>query len=106
MVTTVKVKSDDIYTSKQKIDTLKNQYQQKYKEINGLVKAIYEAGNWAGSDAQKYNMQLQEFLNDFEDLERKLNDYVIYLDKAAKAYEATQGGTTRQASSLAKDRNG
>lgn len=106
MANSIKVKSDDIYTSKQRIDELKNQYKQKYEEINGLVTAINEAGNWAGSDAQKYNSQLHGFLNDFEDMYRKLNDYVIYLDKAAKAYEATQSGTTRQAGSLARSRNG
>lgn len=106
MGNSIKVATEDINRTKDTIDRLKEDYKQKYEAVYKLCDEIFDANNWAGADAQKFNMQIRSFLNDFEDLYRKLNDYSIYLQKAAQAYEATQSGTTKQAGSLATDRNG
>lgn len=106
MASTIKTNTEDIIRTKEAIDRLKEEYKQKYDAVYKLCDAIFEAGNWAGSDAQKYNTQIREFLNDFNDLYRKLNDYSVFLQKASQAYESTQSGTTKQAGSLATDRNG
>lgn len=100
----IKVDTARIKEANQIIDAKTTAFKDSYEKIYSLSKEIFDSQSWLGKDAQVFNEQLDGFKNDFFDLHNKLDEYSLFLKKAADAYEVVQGDVTTKAGKLKADR--
>lgn len=100
--TTIKVNTGDINKAAQYIEGYIEEYKGSYEKVYSICAEV--DAKWDGTDNDKYKSRLEEFRNDFQDLEKKLEDYVDFLRTAVREYEEAQSKLASQASKLAADR--
>lgn len=100
--TIIKVDTEAIAGASKKIDSLKVQYSSSYENVYEIFEQL--DSSWNGVDNDKYREQLNEFRNDFQDLEEKLQNYIDFLNKAVTKYSDVQEDLTTKAGSLKADR--
>lgn len=100
--TEIKVDTGTIAEVAKKIGVLKQQYFESYSKVYELFEQL--DSSWNGVDNDKYRERLNEFRNDFKDLEDKLQDYIKFLDEAIEKYNDVQEVLTTKAGSLKADR--
>ena len=85
-------KANDLRTSSNSIKTFTTDM---LTEIDNL-KAY-----WEGEAAEALVTRFKGLTNDFEDIYKTINDYALFLDNAADAYDATEQAITAGAESQA-----
>lgn len=73
----------------QKVDALADTYHENYTKIYDHVAALGEM-SWQGRDNAVFTNQIQQFRGDFENMERLVRDYAMFLRKTASGYRTTQ----------------
>lgn len=100
--TAIEVDTEAIESTRIKIDTLRREFASKHKAVYDLRDQL--ENTWAGEDSTEYHNKLEEFRNDFADLDEALENYSRFLDNSKKKYDAAQDELARQAKTLAGDR--
>ena len=100
MGTSISVKTDELISTRESIDLIKEEYKASYEKVYEICASIFIKTSWLGPEAREFNKKVLAFKDDFEYLYTKISDYSTFLKKAADAYEVTQSGTQKQADKL------
>lgn len=94
----IEVNPTDLVQSAGVIDQLAGNYSQIYNALYSDVSAL-QAG-WKGKDNQAFTDQIAGFRDDFEKMQKLMNEYAVFLRDAANRYQTTQDNVASAARRL------
>lgn len=98
MARTIQVTPEQLVSAAGRIENLaadyKAQYDTLYKETDAM------ASTWNGKDNVAFVNQLAGFRDDFENMNKLMNNYADFLRKSAQAYQDTQNAVVSEAQKL------
>jgi WXG100 family type VII secretion target len=83
------------------VDGLRARYHTQVEALYSSVGAI--GSGWTGADQDAYRAQIDQFRDDFQEMERLLESYTAYLNKSAQQYATEQQNIAADAKSLRTD---
>lgn len=95
----ISVTPEEILKSAGNVDGKVKEYVSLYNKLYAEVQAM--ASNWKGEANQAYAKQIEAFRPQFENLKKVLDNYVDFLNKAAKVYQQTEANIKDSAGKLA-----
>ena len=100
MGTSISVKTDELIRTSESLKLKMEEYKASYEKVYEICGQLFADTSWLGPEAREFNRKVVAFRDDFEYMYTKISDYATFLKKAAKAYDATQSGTQKQADKL------
>lgn len=83
------VETIELENAAKKIDSLADTYHENYTKLYDYVKMLGEM-SWQGKDNEAFTNQINQFRNDFENMEHIVRDYADFLRKTSSGYKTTQ----------------
>lgn len=83
------VETIELENAAKKIDSLADTYHENYMKLYDYVKMLGEM-SWQGKDNEAFTNQINQFRNDFENMEHIVRDYADFLRKTSSGYKTTQ----------------
>lgn len=91
------ISTEKVKAVARKVEGLAKNYHDSYTELYSIVDSLAGEGFWQGADNVAYVEQINEFKNDFMQMEQIMNAYADFLVKAANGYKTMQSSITDQA---------
>ena len=98
MAGSIKVDPAVLTTTASKVDTQASEYRKEFAQLYREVDAMQSA--WKGADNVAFTNQIKTFKPDFEKMAKLMDQYSIFLKKAAETYQKTQDEIRSAASKL------
>lgn len=100
MGTTIKVEPAQLTSTAGQIDNAAAEYQKLYNTLYSDVAAM--RSGWQGRDNLAFTDQIEGFRDDFDLMKKLMDEYSLFLKRAAEKYAATQQAIVEGASRLIK----
>jgi WXG100 family type VII secretion target len=94
----ITVQPAQLDAARQKVEAALPQYQNAHKQLYSEVNAMGQA--WQGADNVAYVKQINQFEDDFQRLEKLMQQYIEFLHYASSHYGQTQGNVASGAGKL------
>lgn len=92
------VETKELDRAYERVNQLADTYKSNYDGLYVVVKDMQNA--WAGEDNVAFTNQIEQFRNDFQNMEKLMRDYAEYLHRTAETYRQTQDNIMNTAKTL------
>ena len=90
----IRVNSEALKAASKTVGEFTKKYHDDYTTVFNLVHSIADSDYGAGKDHQAFVEQIEQFRDDFDNLEAEMAHYSEHLQKSARAYELAQSNVT------------
>ncbi len=93
----IEVTPEELRKISSEVTVLVEKYKENYTTLYDIIKTIKDSSAWDGADHDAFVEKINEFKKEFIEMEKDMEHYADFLNKAADAYSGVQNNVTNSA---------